>query len=286
MIWFLLLVIPLAIAGGTYYLGGREVTRAEFAGQLLVSAACAALSMSLIQCGNTQDVEQLNGRVRSKERVRVSCEHSYPCNCRPECYGSGEDEVCTTVCDTCYEHSFDYDWRVLTSVGWLNIRRIDSQGTREPPRFTQVVIGEPATLEHTYTNFLKGAPDSLFNAKELAQRYAKSLPEHPRVYDYYRTDRALVIGKGVPGVNPTKWSRGLDEVNARIGPRKQANLIMVFTDRPPEFFEALQQQWLGGKKNEIVIVVGQGWARRRWISSTSSYVTWCLTKVLPTWQSS
>src|SRR4051812_22989724 len=75
----------------------------------IIPVAGAILAFSIF--GQTMDEEVWNGHVTSKEQVRVSCSHSYSCNCRQSCTSSGKGgQSCTTVCDTCYEHSNDYDW--------------------------------------------------------------------------------------------------------------------------------------------------------------------------------
>lgn len=255
MIFAVLFFIPLLIAiGGFVFLKG--ITWKEFLVQVLAQVLIAGASAGLVYCVNTSDVEVWNGRVTSKASEHVSCSHSYSCNCRQECTGSGKDQRCSQVCDTCYEHSYDVDWNVFTSNGeQVEIDRIDRQGVDEPPRFTQVQIGEPTAVRHTYTSYIKAAPDTLFRHQGLKDRYAGSIPDYPgRVYDYYRMDRLVASGVGVP--NPVEWNATLSEVNADLGAPRQANIIVVFTNQPRDWYYALEETWIGGKKNDIVLVVG------------------------------
>ncbi len=79
--------------------------------------------------GQMADVEIWNGEVTKKQRTLVSCSHSYQCNCRQTCSGSGSNQSCTQICDTCYEHSNDWDWDVSSTAGNFTIDRIDRQGS-------------------------------------------------------------------------------------------------------------------------------------------------------------
>src|SRR3972149_2325862 len=98
MIFLILFLIPALIALGFLIFGGRRTTFWEFLAHLGAQAAVAGVSIGICYYANTSDTEVWNAKVVSKNHARVSCSHSYPCNCREvDC---GED--CTmTVCDTC-----------------------------------------------------------------------------------------------------------------------------------------------------------------------------------------
>lgn len=257
MIFLILFIIPALIAVFMLIFFPRQITIGEFGIHLGVQAAVALIAMAIIYHENVSDREVLNGQVSSKERVRVSCRHSYSCNCYTTCSGSGKNQSCSQHCSTCYEHSYDVDWDVATNIGQsFGINTIDRQGLREPPRWTAVRIGEPVAFTHSYDNYIKGSPETLFRYQGLVKKYEKLLPTYPiKTYDYYRLDRVtLVNGMALPEVN--KWNQELSELNGRLGPKKQANVVLVVTkalDR--EYFYALSEHWLGGKKNDVVVVV-------------------------------
>lgn len=249
-----ILLIPLLVAVGCYLLS-TGITWRELMAQAGAQLLIAAASVAVCSCQDTADTEVWNGRVTGKERVQVSCSHSYSCHCRPASCGKN----CTTVhCDTCYHHTHDWDWRVYSSTGnqW-NIRRIDWQGTYEPPRWTQVQVGDPTSETHSYKNPIKAAPDTLFRHQGLTEKYASNLPEYPLgEYDYYRIDR-LVLVNDASVEEPKSWNSDIAEVNAAIGVPKQANTILVLVrGLPRDYFSALEEAWLGGKKNDVVLVVG------------------------------
>lgn len=200
------------------------------------------------------DTQVINGQVTSKEKNRVHCSHSYSCNCRTSCRSTGKSTSCSTHCDTCYEHPYDYDWDVHTTVGTITIDRVDRQGTREPPRWSSVQKGEPASKSVWYTNYIKGAPESLFN-KALLMQKKYPIPAYPSaIHDYYRINRVVEVGVRVK--DRATLNENLNLMLRQLGPAKEVNVVPVFTSYDENFARALEAAWLGGKKNDIVVVTG------------------------------
>ena len=136
MAFALLFLIPALVAIVFFTVTKTTITLKEFLLQMTLQIVVAGISVAVIYNRNTWDRETFNGTVVSKEKDRVSCEHSYDCFCYESCSGSGENQTCHQVCQTCYEHSYDYSWRVHSDIGSLTISRIDRQGVNEPPRWT------------------------------------------------------------------------------------------------------------------------------------------------------
>lgn len=266
MVFFLLFIIPLLVALGSFvFLKG--ITWKELLLQVFAQVVIAGISMAIIYTSNTLDHEVWNGYVVNKQQVRVSCSHSYECNCRmvENCSGTGSDRSCSysRECDTCYEHSHDYDWEVYTSNNeTIDIARIDRQGVDEPPRWSQVKMLEPTAVSHSYTNYIKAAPDSLFRHQGIKEKYQGKVPSYPDdIYDYYHINRLVTQGVSV---NPTPWNVGLEKINSDLGSKKQVNIIVVLTNQPPEWFYALEETWVGGKKNDAILVVGLEGSKPKW----------------------
>lgn len=201
------------------------------------------------------DTEFLNGQVTGKKQVRVSCSHSYSCNCRTYTSGTGSNKTTRRTCDTCYEHSNDWDWDVFTNLGQtLTIDRVDRRGSNEPPRWTKVVVGEPVAIEHRYVNYIKGARDTVL--KDVAVDVTNlAIPPYPRTFDYYRSERVLRVGTSFP-VDAPAWNIELGEMLKILGPQKHANIILVYTSYPESYRLALKQEWIGGKSNDTIVVIG------------------------------
>jgi hypothetical protein len=139
----------------------------------------------------------------------------------------------------------------------VTIDRVDRQGVWEPPRFSKAIIGEPAAVPHLYVNYIKGSPDTLFRHQGLVEKYDGSFPPYPgQVYDYYRIDRHVAVD--VAGSdNFRAWNKELMRLNADVGAAKQANVAVVQVyGKPHEWFLALEEKWIGGKKNDVVVVYG------------------------------
>lgn len=204
---------------------------------------------------NFYDVEILSGKVTGKSQDWTSCEHSYQCNPRKvrSCSGSGKDKRCstTTEYDTCYEHTNDWDWNVSTTVGTVTIARVDRRGSRTPPRWAKVLVGEPAAREHAYMNYVKGSESSLFGNKHRAVEY-DDIPKYPEVYDYYRVNRVI----NMTTVDTRGWADYLSDELRTLGKEKQLNIVTILTNHPVSWSDSLFAKWGGGKKNDVVMVYG------------------------------
>lgn len=263
MVFGLLFCIPLIISLVLYIIFRERITFKEFMCQILVQAAIAGVSSAAIYYSNTTDTQLLHGEVTNKTRDEVSCGHSYECNCRQECSGSGDQRSCSRVCDTCYEHDYDVEWNVHSNINRsVEIDTIDRQGLEEPPRWTAVIIGEPFSAKVSYENYIKGSPDSLFRRQGIVEKYKNDLVDYRGgIHDYYRTTRDMTQGQGSAELNEK-----LQELNKILGPAKEASLaLVVVKDKPQEYFYALEEAWLGGKKNEIIPVISIKDNKIQWV---------------------
>lgn len=220
-----------------------------------------AMVLSLLVVGSTNlgamDTELINGQVVDKYNQRVSCSHSYECNCT---YSTDSNGNRTKSCQTCYKHPFDVNWIVESTVGKITIPRVNSQGTREPPRFTEVELNEPVTRSSRYMNYVKANPDSIFNDSQymaLMEDYGFSLPNYPEVHDIYRINRVLVTSPDIPRFIFRQLNESISMDLRTLSSEKEVNVVVVITDESnPQYANALQYKWLGGNKNDIVIVMG------------------------------
>lgn len=249
-----ILLVPLLVALAAFIFS-QEIDWRELLVIVGVQAVVAGVAALICYDHNTSDTEVWNGVVTGKAQVSVPCSHSYQCNPHPcNCDKKG----CDTCYDTCYEHNNDWNWDVYTSnQETITIDRVDSRGSFTPPRWSLIVSGEPTARTHSYSNYIKASPDSLFRYQGQEQKYAAYIPSYPQdVYDYYKLDR-LVLVNGATVDAPDLWNADLRRLNADIGAQKQVNIIVVMVKNLPEdFFYALEEHWVGGKKNDVVLVVG------------------------------
>jgi hypothetical protein len=261
LLWLLLVPILLPIG---VYLVGRKYNSANWVYIPIAILIGVMITTGLFYTGRgmkTDDTDILNGQVVSKSRDEVSCRHSYQCNCRTSCSGSGSSRSCSTVCDTCYEHNHDVDWNVESTVGDFRIDTIDRQGLRQPPRWSIVANGDPVARAHTYTNYVKGVPESIFHndattLQTLQAKFNGLIPAYPLgIYDYQYLDRVLAMS--VPVADLKQWNTDLAMALRPIGPTKQANVVIIIVKTDdPNYMEALKHAWLQGKKNDVVVVLG------------------------------
>ncbi len=256
--FLLLMIVPFLIAVGTLLAFKGKVTYWEFFAQIGVIALVVAASLGIAYESRTTDTEVWNGQVVKKERNEVSCRHSYRCHCHEVCSGSGKNESCSEECDTCYEHSYDVDWDVYASTNEsTSINTVDRQGLNMPPRWGKVYVGEPWASKHNFTNYILANPDSvLLGTKGDMQRFGKLIPKYPdNIYDYYYNNP--VIDMGVPNVDINTWNWLIRDINKTLGPQKQVHIIVILVptnDR--SYMLALRDAWIGGKKNDVDVVIG------------------------------
>lgn len=265
MFW-LILILPLMVPLITKVLFKRSFEWKEMAISIVLTISITAMFYYGYGAAKTHDTEILSGFVIDKTQQMVSCEHSYQCNPKRvrSCSGSGKNRSCTTRTeyDTCYEHSHDYDWEVRTSLGTFDIRRIDRRGVSEPPRWTKVKEYDPVAKEHSYTNYIKAVPDSLFTSVAVTDY---KIPEYPRTYDYYRVNRVI----NNTTVSTDDWNKHLSDLLKTAGKEKHLNVIAILTTEPESYADALFYQWYGGKKNDVIMIFGVNDKKVSWFRSTS-----------------
>lgn len=262
---FLFLAIPVILIALINYLFFRKrVTLIELGCQIGAILLLMVICVFGCSAGKKSDTEILNGHVTNKARNQVHCRHSYecpPCWYTEHCSGSGKDRHCwkTKHCSTCYRHPFDIDWDVYATYGMgstdFRVDTLDSQGLQEPPRWTQFQVGDPYLRTHSYDNYVKADAATVIKAQGIKEKYKSFLPNYPtQIGDYYTIlNRALPIGNvTVPELD--KWNKELTALNATIGPKKQCNIIILFTPAlSDEYFHAVKEHWIGGKKNDIIV---------------------------------
>lgn len=269
MIW-LVLLLPMLVPLICAFKYKTRRALGEYAIHVVITIA---ITCGVFYAGKyypAMDVEILNGQVTDKKKVYNPRTEYYDCNCRNVTHSSGSGKNRTTYtsreCSTCTRIIPEWDWTVYTTVGKLNIDRIDGRGKREPPRWTKVEIGESAACENTYINQIKGVRDSIFHYdKDLITQYKDKIPSYPRVNDYYRYNRII----NTTEVDTRGWNDYINERLKTLGKEKQLNIIVIVTDLDYGFFDALKYHWLGGKKNDVVMVIGNKEGKVAWFGSTS-----------------
>lgn len=261
-IFWLLMLFPLVWPFIAKKWFDAEFTWAEMSINIVLVCLLAGGIWQMGKYSNMSDTEVWSGQVTNKKVNDGAYVRSYQCNCYSSCSGTGSKRTCTQVCQTCYEDRYTRSYDGYSNVGNWTFDSIDttsrSRRNRFPPTaaYTNCKVGEPASREHSYTNYVRANAESLFHeGAALAEKYKDQIPAYPRVHDYYRIDRVQAIGVDIPDLK--QWNENLSIIMQDLGPKKQANVNLIFVNNPdPMYMKALKSAWQGFKKNDIVITVG------------------------------
>lgn len=274
--YLVLLLITLPLPWIAKLIWPHEITFKEVAVTVLASVFFLTAIYFAGSAGMTYDREILNGKITAKERTHGHYLQSYSCNCRQSCSGSGNARTCSTTCDTCYEDRYTVTWTAFSTIGDFRIEHFDSGSKRvyqspDPKRYSIIEKGDPCSVSSSFTNYVKAVPESLFHANPLlVKKFQNLIPAYPgNVYDFYHVDRVLAVNVPVPELNV--WNRELSKSLRELGPSKQANAIIVFVNTADSSYQqALESAWIGGKKNDIIVIVGvTSWPKIDWVAVSS-----------------
>jgi hypothetical protein len=252
---FFLLIIPVVIGLAGLLIWREEITWREFLAQEVAVVIFILVAFFVSAFAKTSDKEIWNGVIADKKRTSVSCSESYQCNCHQSCSGSGSSRSCSQVCSTCWRYWTVTNWHAKTSNGETayDAGTCHNDKPREPERYTAIKIGEPTAIEHGYTNYIKGNPDTIIKRTDVNKNF--NIPAYPKVYDWYRVERFIFTGVIEPKLK--EYNEKLDKLNAELGSLKQVNIIVLVTNETDQLYvEKVKEQWIGGKKNDFIVVIG------------------------------
>lgn len=261
--WYFL--IPLFLSTATIFILRKCVSNMTWLQCVGAAVGGVAISMIIISScffagrgSKTHDTQVYNGEVLSKSRNHGHYVESYECNCY---YTYDSKGNATRHCSTCYRGHYTVTWSCQSNIGSFTIKHLDELSrsvykTPDPQRYTIIKKGDPVSRTGSYTNYIKAVPETLFRpaGESLRAQFKGLIPTYPiRIYDYYHLDRVVPVGVAVP--NLREWNTKLHEALKKLGPQKQANVVIVLVNQPENYFYALQDAWLNGKKNDIVVVI-------------------------------
>lgn len=259
MIFLLALIGPILVAIFAKRYFGNEISKRETVAQIGIGIAIGFIVSALLAYGQLYDNEIITGEITSKQRIEDSYEESYDCNCRS--VKSGDST--TTVCDTCWRTIYTIDWYLKSTIGDIPIDSESSEwrsvwNTPDPVPFTTAKVGTACSIERSYQNYIKASPDSLFNSSEFRNTsFDESIPAYPSVYMYYKLQHALTADAAVTSDIQSMFTQEVRKRLKRTNVNSHPNIIFVFTkDIDRNFRYALERKWLGGKKNDLIVVIG------------------------------
>lgn len=250
-----LLAIPLVVAGIAALAFQATITLKEvflqFAGVSLLMVA----GFFVARHYGMSDTEHWHGRVTGKPSGTQKC-----CHCRNVCKARDKKGNCTRRVEEC-SHTKDYWWALDTTLGRISVEDCEPSSL-DPRLWVQARIGEPATVEKSYINYLKADSGSLF-VHEVQSPYLVGIPPYPEVFDLYKVNPVISDGPRFPAA----WQAAFQEMNAELGAAEQVDVTVLLTRvQDPVYAQAVEAKWLYGPKNSMTLVLGvQGdritWAR-------------------------
>lgn len=235
-------------------------------GELAVNVGVGVLAVAVVYFAGrysaADDIEIWNGEITGKTRDHGHYLRSYDCNCTTTCSGSGSSRTCTETCQTCYEDRYTVNWDFQSTIGLYNVKHLDRSSRSvynepDPPLYANTNKGDACSREKSYVNWVKAVPDSLYNQKRAMSAYADKIPEYPRVRNLIHVNRVLAVDASLPPGVQRDLNKHLNDRLKHLGPVLQMNLVMIVTGiQDPSYRYAVENAWIGGKKNDAVIFVG------------------------------
>jgi len=225
------------------------------------------------------DTEIWNGQVTKAEYYEEWTEE------RTEDYCCAEDDEgnCTSTCTRTYTVHHPPEWKLQTSIGVIDVNKNvyrayvqHWQNQREKDLYNsgQISIGDgdmyyvtlnsnktvPATREKHYVNYLR-ASDSIRKISGNISGHKGLFRSYPRVHSTQfgpiEVDRVVLAGVKPPKAWVDTLDRQLDLALVRLGSSKQVNILVYVVNTADQGFSyALEEQWVKGKKNDVIVIIG------------------------------
>lgn len=248
----------------------HKITWLEMSATFIISAGLTTIVYIAGIYGETADIEIINGEIQSKNRIHDTYMESYSCKCRTKRTG----KTTTTTCQTCYRKHYTVEWVFGTNIGKIQVDKLDRTNSGvysspDPIKYQQGNVGDPVAKTHLYINYVKAVPDSLFHHIN-ANKHKRLIPTYPEtIYDLYKINRVLSVGVPVPDL--VEWNQELSVLLKTLGPQKQANVVVVIANTSDQsYLYSLEGSWIGGNKNDIIIVIGStSYPKIDWVGVSS-----------------
>ena len=260
--FYLILLVPVVVALIARLAFKASITWPETGIQILSVSIILGIVWAAGSWSQTHDTEIWNGEVTKKTREHDQYTESYKCRCHQSCSGSGDSRSCHEVCSTCYREHYTVDWFLDSTIGTIRLQKLDRTSrsvykTPDPADYIAAYVGEPCSDTRGYTNYIKAVPDSLFNMADAEyEQFDSLIPSYPTVYGKYHVDHVITMGMG-SNVEIRDWNNYLAGKLKKLGPASQANVIVILVNTADQTYRhALETAWLGGKKNDVIVLAG------------------------------
>jgi energy-coupling factor transporter transmembrane protein EcfT len=216
---------------------------------------------------NVRDYIIVHGFITEKVRDHGSYKESYQCNCTTVCSGSGNSRTCSPSCQTCYRTVYTVNWYVKSTIGNIDIDYSTSYLptiylSSDSDIYSKSYVGEHCARVGGFKNYIKGAPDSLFNANKFNVATKLSVPDYPNIYNKYKTENVFNINTSI---NANEYRTMLQNELKTLALQKGINIILVFVNSESSFKNVVEKKWIGGKQNDLIVVMGIDETKIQWV---------------------
>lgn len=268
--FYLLALLPLVI-GGMLWALSKKVVWQEWAISFGLSLLTAVIMHGIAYYGQTSDIQTLSGQIEKAiyypeyvEEYHYTTTHKV-----------GKSSI--TVVHTAYRTHNQY-WQAYSNIDTsyliskekfeemrLNFNNFNTEnGNRVGfysgdnniyTSYNKTGYIYPITKVTSWENKLKAAPTTFSFAPVSKSAPVYDWPENP---DPWASNR--LIGQNI-NISVLEW----DRMNARLGPSKKVNAILIgFGNKLEEVAELQRAKFLGGKKNDIILTFGMNNGKVTW----------------------
>lgn len=291
VVWFYVFAVIPFVVGGILWATGKKVVWAEWLGGAAVGFAMAGIFHALSMVGQTADVETWSGQLTGGRHYARWQEFYEEAIYKTEYYTVDErytdsdgnrrtrkvrksrrvfshwedrqrwhEARYTVNSNIGTEYSISHDEFYRIAATWNGVTAV--KGTRTTGEHNSKMIGGdpndyatsnstgfvwPVTKLVDFENRIKATPTTFSYAK---------VPESVKVFPYPENRNPFVSDRLLGSATIVNIF-AFDQMNARLGPRKKVNVILVgFGDKGSQLGQWQEAAWVGGKKNDVVITWG------------------------------
>lgn len=279
-LFWLLSLIPIII-GAVLFIRSREIHWQEFAIGTGACLLCAFLFQIISFYSQTSDYETISGQMIRVEHHPRWIERYTQHHSETYTTGSGKNQTTHTRHWTTTEYeTHNEKWKGCADFGEIgeiceiieeeNYKSIGLEfgnrsftyGEQSADHFggskssgdnniyainNETIAIVPAISSKFFRNYIKASP-SLFSFSKV--------PTNINIYTY--PENSFLFSERLVGTAKNLIdTRKFDELNARLGPKKLVNVILVgFNELNSDIGQYQQAAWIGGKKNDLVLCFG------------------------------
>lgn len=276
-------LLPVAL-GMILWLRSREVNWIEWVGGSAAAFLVAGITHYFAFQAQTGDTEVWNGQIVRVRQFSEWQEYYEEAVYKTVYSGTGKNRTSRRV----FSHwSPRRRWHSAHWTAYSNINTTHSIDSSEFQRLCKLfnshyaIRGDRSTMEHA-SRMIGGDPNDYIGDNttavvvpiHVAKAFTNRIKAAPSVFSFVKVDKNTpvfeyppvsnewvsnrLMGAARTTVNTHKW----DQLNAVLGPMYELNLLLVgFTSSDSMLGEWQKAKWCGGKKNDLVLCYGPGWAK-------------------------